>query len=100
MSFTLTGNQAHFLAAVAIGHPAAEYFLDGAPLPAVQHHGRRDDAARPDAVDSVRLKVFGEEVNRMGMSENQRRSLAAHRADEACQRRLVHLERIQIGSSL
>ena len=37
--FALAGDQAHLLAAVAVGHLAGEHLLDDLPLPVVQDHG-------------------------------------------------------------
>ena len=44
--FALAGDEADLLASVAVGHRAREHLLDHAPLPVVQNHARRDDAAR------------------------------------------------------
>src|SRR5262249_39925240 len=97
MPLALAGDQAYLFAAIAVGHLAAEDCFDHPALPAVQDHGRRDDAARADRIYPPGPEKFREQVNRMRVAEHQQGLPAEQRQGKLLQVGLIHLQSIEIG---
>jgi hypothetical protein len=96
----LAGDQAHLLAAIAVGDPAVEGLLDDLALEVVQDHGRGDDALGPDPVQPVLPEEVGEQIQGVGMAEEQRGLLEPDPVVEAEHGLVVHAQGVQVGEAL